>query len=116
MAISLTTILLLVIANLIGSYGAIQLKKGAVRFTFNLKAFLQNYNILFGVFLYGIATLIYIVALKTGELSVIYPMVSMAYVFVCLFSVKFLNEKMSKTRWLGVFTIILGITLIGIGS
>lgn len=116
MQISLNSILLLFVANLIGSYGAIQLKKGSIKFSFNLRAFFKNYNILFGVFLYGIATLIYIVALKTGELSVIYPMVSMAYVFVCLFSVKFLNEKMNKTRWLAVFIIILGITLIGLGS
>ena len=116
MPISLTSLILLLIANLIGSYGAIQLKKGAVKFSFNLKKLIKNFNILFGVALYGVATVIYIFALKTGELSVIYPMVSMAYVFVALFSVKFLNEKMNKTRWIAIFIIILGITLIGLGS
>ena len=66
--------------------------------------------------MYGISTILFIPALKGGELSVLYPFVALAYIWVSLLSVKFLGEKMNKVKWLGIALIILGVSFIGLGS
>jgi uncharacterized membrane protein len=60
--------------------------------------------------------LLFIPALKGGDLSVLYPFVALAYIWVSLLSVKFLGEKMNKFKWLGIALIIIGVSFIGIGS
>ncbi|MCH8312753.1 MAG: EamA family transporter [Nitrospinae bacterium] len=77
---------------------------------------IKNYNLLIGIFFYAIATLIFIPALKFGELSVLYPFVATVYIWTTLFSIKFLNENMNKWKWFGIIFIILGVSLIGFGS
>jgi len=58
----------------------------------------------------------FIPALKGGDLSILYPFVSVTYVWVALLSVRFLGEKMNKFKWIGIAMIILGVSFIGIGS
>ena len=69
-----------------------------------------------GVALYGVGTVLFIPALRGGDLSVLYPFVSLNYIWVSLLSVRFLGEKMNRLKWLGVALIILGVSFIGIGS
>jgi len=106
---------LVLLGDLIGSFGPILLKKASVRFKLSFKGIFNRY-LIGGGLLYIIATAVFIPALRGGDLSVLYPIVSMTYVFVCLWSVKFLKEKMNKFKWLGVLIIIIGVTFIGIGG
>jgi uncharacterized membrane protein len=46
------------------------------------------------------------------ELSLVYPMVSVAYVLVALFSWYYFKENLSVIRWAGIALIILGVFLI----
>jgi len=69
-----------------------------------------------GIALYAVGTALFIPALKGGDLSILYPFVSVTYVWVALLSVKYLGEKMNKYKWAGITLIILGVTFIGIGS
>ena len=116
MGISLLTIGLVTLASIIGSFGAIHLKKGSGSFSFNPLKIIKNYQLVIGTICYGLATILYMIALKNEELSVVYPLVSMTYIFISFLSIKMLNEKMRVWRWLGVFIIICGIILIGLGS
>jgi len=61
-------------------------------------------------------TVLFIPALRGGELSVLYPLVALVYVWVSLLSVRFLGEKMNPMKWLGIALILLGVTLIGLGA
>ncbi len=61
---------------------------------------------------YGLATLIYIGALRLGRLSVLAPITSLTYIWVAFLSVRFLGEEMNKFKWLGIFTIIVGVVLL----
>ena len=76
---------------------------------------MKNYNLFAGVALYGAGTVLFIPALKGGDLSVLYPFVALVYIWVSLLSVKFLGEKMNKFKWAGVALIIIGVTFIGLG-
>ena len=107
---------LVLLASTLGSLGPLFLKKASGKLTFNLKVIFSNYNLVLGVIFYGIGTVLFIPALKGGELSVLYPFVALSYVWVSLLSMKFLGEKMTKLKWTGITLILLGITLIGLGA
>ncbi len=114
METSLWAIALTLIATIFGSFGALFLKQGSKTFSFNLTKLLKNYNIILGFFLYGVAYVLLILALKEGKLSVLYPLVSLGYIWISIISIKFLGERMNAWKWVGVVTIICGVSLIGI--
>ncbi len=107
---------LVLIACVIGAFGAIFLKKASDKISFNLKSIIYNKYLISGVSFYGLSTIFFIPALKGGELSVLYPFVAIVYIWVSLLSVKMLNEKMNKFKWIGILLIIIGVTFIGLGS
>jgi len=108
----LFALVLFVLGTIIGAYGSVYLKLGAKEFNFNLIKQLRNKNVILGLFLVGFSTIIYVLLLKAERLSILYPLTSLGYVWVALFSVKLLKEKMSLPKWLGVAFIIAGIFLI----
>src|SRR3989338_1452639 len=101
---------------LIGSFGPILLKKASEKKLSSLKSLATNYHLFAGVGLYALGTLLFIPALKGGELSVLYPFVSVAYIWVSLFIVKFLGYKINMYKWAGIALIIIGVSFIGFGS
>ena len=103
-------------ATMIGAVGSLFLKYGSEHFAFNLKKILTNYKVIFGLFLYVISSILFIFALQWAELTLLYPETSLSYIWVSFLSIKFLKEKMNKFKWLGIFFIIVGVTLIGLGS
>jgi uncharacterized membrane protein len=116
MATALWAIGVVILASIVGALGPIYLKKGSKNFKLDFKALATNYSLMLGVLFYGAATIIFIPALRGGELSVLYPFISLSYVWVSLLSVRMLKEKMNKFKWLGVLVIIIGVSLIGLGS
>jgi len=46
----------------------------------------------------------------------LYPILSIGYVWISLFSIIFLEEKMNMDKWLGILLIIFGVVFIGFGS
>jgi len=114
MATQLWAIGLVLIASTFGSFGPIFFKKGTKYL--KLSTIYKNYNLILGFFCYALGTLLFIPALKGGELSVLYPFVSLSYIWVSLLSVKMIGEKMNKFKWIGVSSIIIGVIFIGLGS
>ena len=107
---------LVILGTLIGAFGPILLKKASHRLKLNIKSIITNKYLIGGFTLYGIATIVFIPALKGGELSVLYPFVALVYIWVSLLSVKFLGEKMNILKWIGISLIIIGVTFIGLGA
>jgi uncharacterized membrane protein len=116
MATELWAIGLVISATLVGAFGPILLKKASAKKLSSIKSLMHNYYLMGGVTLYGIGTVLFIPALRGGDLSILYPFVSLAYVWISLLSVKFLGEKMNTMKWFGIGLIILGVSFIGIGS
>jgi len=109
-------IAMIIAATVLGAFGSIYLKKGAGRLEFSLKKLLGNRDLIIGFLLYGLSSLFFIVGLKGGELSVLYPLVALSYVWICILSIKLLKERMGFWKWLGVVLIVAGVGLIGMGS
>jgi len=109
------SILLAVLSGIFGGVGAVFLKKGSDKFNFYIKQQCKNYYLLLGIIICGTGMLFLIAALNAGELSVLYPLVSLQYIISTFFSVKYLKEKMNLLKWAGITAIIIGIILIGMG-
>lgn len=78
---------------------------------FFIKSFLSPF-ILIGLFFYFISLLLWLIVLSKAELSFAYPLISLSYVFVMLFSYFFLHESVGILRVLGVFLIISGVVFV----
>jgi len=97
--------------------GQILYKMGASRLAFDFQLLLTNYALIAGLFSYGIGAFMLIFALKHGELSVLYPIYALNFVWVSILSpVFFQTDSMNTVKWLGVFLIIAGVSTIGRGS
>ncbi len=77
---------------------------------------ITNYHLLLGLFMYGVGAVLLVIALKYGELSVLYPIVALSFVWVLMLSASFLNEPVGILRSVGVASILLGVSAIGRGS
>ena len=69
-----------------------------------------------GFALYGIGAILMLIAYKHGSLSVLQPMLALAYVFAIFIAMFILGESMTITRVSGIIVIILGVVLIGGGD
>ena len=57
-----------------------------------------------------------IYAFKHGDVTVLYPIVALSYIWVSLLAANFFGEVINAYKWTGVIFIILGIVLVGIGG
>jgi len=65
-----------------------------------------------GVVLFIVQALIYTGALQFIEVSTAFPIGSIGFVIVAVFSQRFLNEPVTRKRWIGVGLIVLGVSLL----
>ena len=80
------SIFLMVIVTFIFTIGNSMLKKAADNFSWDIFGSIFNIYLIGGLFLVLIGGILFIIALKYGELSVLYPIVSLSFVWVVLFS------------------------------
>jgi uncharacterized membrane protein len=107
----LKAILLIGIATIIGAFGAICFKKGVKN---TLIENLKSKFLYIGFILYSTSAIIYIFTLKGNELSKIYPLVSLGYIWTILLSYLILKEKITKFKWISISLIVLGIIFISL--
>lgn len=70
-------------------------------------------KIVMGFGLYGIGALLMIMAYKFGELSVLYPIMCVSYIFAIINGYLFLGESISPRKLIGILIIIAGVSLLG---
>lgn len=116
MTTELWAVALVLIGAIIGSFGSLYFKMGSDKLSRNVKELKRNYKLFYGFTLYGISSIFYMISLKGGELSVLYPLCSTGYIWIAILSIKFLGEKMNLYKWMGLLVIIFGISLIGLGN
>lgn len=112
----LKSILLVFTASFIGSFGAVFLKMGAGRLHREISSLLLNWRLAAGVALYLLSFVFYFLGLREGELSVLYPMVALGYIWTMLWSRLFFGEPFSKRKVGGIALILVGVVLLKAGS
>lgn len=71
-----------------------------------------NPFILGGLACFGLSSILWLVILSRLPLSLVYPMVSVAYVLVALAAMFLFKENVTLLRWIGIFVICFGVYLI----
>ena len=100
--------------------GQLLMKKGMLVFgTFPVRQLLYkiipiflNPYVFVGLACFGASAVLWLVILSRLELSLVYPMVSVAYILVALASWFFFKENVTLLRWLGILVIVMGVFLI----
>lgn len=77
---------------------------------------LSNKCILLGLALYGISSVLWLVGLSMLDVSLMYPLLSLAYFVTTILAFFILNEPVRTTRWIGVLLIIIGSILVGLNK
>ena len=77
---------------------------------------LTNPMLFTGYALYGMNTVLLAIALRDSELSLLYPVIALTYVWVSILSVTMLHETMNFMKAAGIAAIVCGIGILGRGS
>jgi len=84
--------------------------------TTSLAAMATCLPLLAGLSLYGFSTILLILALRKAELSLMYPIIALTYVWVMILSVLIFGESLNAFKITGVLTIVAGVAVLGRGS
>ena len=114
-ATPVSSMLMVLLASFIGSFGAVFLKAGSEK----LKAgwhHALNPKLMLGVGLFVASSFFFLQGIRHGELSVLYPMVSLGYIWTLVWSRIFFSEPFTRLKFVGLFLIVVGVCFVGMGS
>ena len=109
-------IALVVLCTIFTSMGSLLMKMGIVKFQFSIDGALAAYPVIIGLFFYFIGFLMLTASFKHGELSTLFPFVSLSFVWVAILSYFFLHESVNILKIIGIAVIVSGVAMIGISS
>lgn len=75
-----------------------------------------NLPLILGTLIYGLAALLLILALRYGEITLIYPFIASSYVWVSLASSILFNDSISGLKMAGIALIIVGVVMVCTGG
>jgi drug/metabolite transporter (DMT)-like permease len=78
-----------------------------------IKAGATNGSILFGVFCEAVFFATLLILMSKSEISFLWPLTGLSFVFATFAAIIFLGEKVSPMRWAGVVLVVMGAVLIG---
>jgi drug/metabolite transporter (DMT)-like permease len=111
-----SSMLLVLGASFVGSFGAVSLKSGADRLPGQVWRILFSWRIALGVVLFLLSSVLFVAGLKNGSLTVLYPLVSLGYVWTLFWSRLFFHEPFNRSKLLGLALILIGVFFIGLGN
>jgi drug/metabolite transporter (DMT)-like permease len=117
-------LIILLIGLTFESIGVVMLKKGMEKIgdvkkvsvsevARIVKAGLTNGSILLGVFFEALFFGILLILMSRSDISLLWPLTGLSFVFATIAAIIFLNEKVSPMRWAGVALVVMGAVLIG---
>jgi len=109
------SIVLVLIASFFGSMGSVFLKAGASRLHRQLSSLIFNWRLGAGVFLFLVSSIFYVLGIREGELTILYPMVSLGYFFTLIWARLFFGEPFTRNKLVGLALIFAGIACLGLG-
>jgi drug/metabolite transporter (DMT)-like permease len=115
-ATPVSSIILVLFASFIGSFGAVFLKLGAEHLRGSFARLFTNYWLATGIVLYLLSSVFYMMGVSQGQLTVLYPMVSLGYLWAILWARLFFKESFTAYKIGGLLMIVVGVALINLGN
>ncbi len=114
---SLRSIGMVLLCTIIGAAAQILMRLGADGLEGGgFQALLTNWPLLAGYACLAANTLLLVVALREGQLSVLYPIIALTYVWVAILSPMFFDDQMNAFKLVGITLVVIGVSFIGAGS
>lgn len=111
-----SSIVLVLIASVIGSAGAVFLKSGAMSLQPNLSSIVFNWRLALGIVTYMLSSVLFVKGMSNGELSVLFPMVSLGYICTLAWSRLFFHEVITRAKVMGIGLILAGIVCLSLAN
>ena len=111
-----SSMVLVLVGSFIGSFGAVFLKFGANKLGGGWKNILTNWYILAGIAAYLLSSLFFVMGIRRGELTILYPMVSLGYVWTLYLAKVFFHEPLTRLKFAGLGLIFVGIVFLQLGN
>lgn len=106
---------LVLCASVLGSFGAVFLKLGSEKLRYGIRNMI-SWQAFAGVMFYLSSSVFFVAGVRKGELSVLYPMVSLGYVWTMIWSKLWFGEPVTRQKFIALGLILFGICLIGAGA
>jgi uncharacterized membrane protein len=110
------SVLLVFACTVLGAAAQIFIKLGMAHFDPAPLVLIRNYQLIAGYTLYGMNTIMLVLALREGELSMLYPIIALTYVWVTLLSYLLLGETPNLFKNVGIAIIVVGVAVLGRGG
>ena len=102
---------LLVTSHIFMKFAMLRMEKFSFTWAY-FKDVLMNWQLALSGISIAVASIIWLYMLKHYELSLVYPLISISYVFGMLASVFIFHEIVPITRWIGVGLIMVGVVFL----
>lgn len=103
--------------TILGAAAQVLMKTGANHLVHpGLVGMATNLPLMGGYCLYGISTLLLVLALKDGELSLLYPVIALTYVWVTVLSFLIFHDDINPWKLAGIVLIVAGVAVLGKGG
>ncbi|MDR3701361.1 MAG: hypothetical protein P4L56_17065 [Candidatus Sulfopaludibacter sp.] len=110
------SIALVFCCTILGAAAQILMKTGANHLKPGLMGVITNLPLFCGYALYGMSTVLLVLALKDGELSLLYPVIALTYVWVTGLSFLIFHDTVNPIKLVGIVTIVIGVAVLGTGG
>jgi multidrug transporter EmrE-like cation transporter len=103
--------------TILGAAAQVLMKTGANHLVHpGLNGMITNIPLMIGYCLYGLSTVLLVLALRDGELSLLYPVIALTYVWVTVLSFLLFRENVNIFKLMGISIIVVGVAVLGKGS
>jgi drug/metabolite transporter (DMT)-like permease len=116
------SLLLVFGCTVIGAIAQLLIKSGAQKLSSQptvwttVLAMTVNLPLMAGLCLYGLSAVLLVLALRHAELSTIYPIIALTFVWVTILSAVVLGETMTPYKIFGTIIIVTGVGVLGMGA
>src|SRR5215469_14315341 len=110
------SVMLVFSCTVLGALAQLLIKKGTASIGTDPLMLLTNVPLIVGYSIYGVNTLLMVLALKDGEMSMLYPIIALTYVWTTLLSYTVLGEPSNAYKNIGIVTIVIGVAIMGRGG
>lgn len=112
----ISSMVLVFIGSFIGSFGMVFLKSGSHKLNRAWKSWIFNWDLIAGVAAFGLSSFFFVLGVRKGELSILYPMVSLGYIWTLLWAKLFFGEPLTANKFVGLGLILAGTVFLGLGN
>lgn len=103
--------------TILGAAAQVLMKTGANAMAHpGLLGMITSVPLMGGYCLYGLSTLLLVLALRDGELSLLYPVIALTYVWVTILSFLIFHDAINPWKLVGIALIVIGVGVLGKGG